>query len=175
MLFQTESLYLLKITDKNKIMKNLKELEQKYLELGKEIEALKNQNTEKEKIKYPIYCKLKDYSLVVKFTALQTGEVVVNNSYNDVEDKYYDWRTHTDTTVWQQLEVCEKTGFFDGQLVWCWDNNDTHIRYLKFYDAKNECTYQCDGNRYGSVFDNYEPFEVNYPYWALEAFKTLER
>ena len=31
-------------------MKNLKELEQKYLELGKEIEALKNQNTEKKNL-----------------------------------------------------------------------------------------------------------------------------
>ena len=36
-------------------MKNLKELEQKYLELGKEIEALKKQNTEKEKSNYPIF------------------------------------------------------------------------------------------------------------------------
>ena len=51
-------------------MKNLKELEQKYLELGKEIEALKKQNTEKEKSIYPIYCKLKDSSLVVKFKGL---------------------------------------------------------------------------------------------------------
>ena len=67
MLFHTELLYLLKITDKNKIMKNLKELEQKYLELGKEIEALKKQNIEKEEFTYPIYCKLKDSSLVVKF------------------------------------------------------------------------------------------------------------
>ena len=38
-------------------MKNLKKLEQKYLELGKEIEALKKQNTEKEEFTYPIYCK----------------------------------------------------------------------------------------------------------------------
>ena len=44
-------------------MKNLKELEQKYLELGKEIEALKKQS-EKEEITYPIYCKFKDSSLV---------------------------------------------------------------------------------------------------------------
>lgn len=173
MLFQTESLYLLKITDKNKIMKNLKELEQKYLELGKEIEALKKQS-KKEEFEYPIYCKLKYSSLVVKFMGLY-GEVVVNCSQYKIGDKSTTWTSHTDTDVWQQLEVCKKTGFFDGQLVWCWDNNDTHIRYLKFYDAKNECTYQCDGNRYGSVFDNYEPFEVNYPDWALEAFKTLER
>ena len=40
-------------------MENLKELEQKYLELGKEIEALKKQSTEKKEFEYPIYCKLK--------------------------------------------------------------------------------------------------------------------
>ena len=120
MLFHTELIYLLKITDKNKIMKNLKELEQKYLELGKEIETLKKQNTEKEEFKYPIFCNLKDSSLVVEFTALQTGEVVINNNnYYDVGHKLNVWREHTDTTVWQQLYVCEETGFFDDQLVWC--------------------------------------------------------
>ena len=46
-------------------MKNLKELEQKYLELGKEIEILKKQNIDKEEFNYPIYCKLKYSSLVV--------------------------------------------------------------------------------------------------------------
>lgn len=154
-------------------MKNLKELEQKYLELGKEIEALKKQNTEKEEIKYPIYCKLKNLSLVVKFTELQSGEVVVNDKYNNIGDKSTNWTSHTDTDVWQQLGVCEKTGFFDGQLVWCWDNNDTHLRYLKFYDVKNECTYLYDGDRDGSVYSNYEPFEGNYPDWALEALKLI--
>ena len=147
-------------------MKNLKELEQKYLELGKEIEALKNQVTEKEEINYPIYCKLKGSSLVVKFTELQSGEVVVNNNYYNVGDKSTDWRSHTDTDVWQQLDVCEETGFFDGQLVWCWDNDDTHVRTLRFYDVKNKCTYQFDGTEDGHDYDNYEPFEGNYPDWA---------
>ena len=156
-------------------MKNLKELEQKYLELGKEIEALKNQVTEKKEINYPIYCKLKDSSLVVKFTELQSGEVVINNNYYNVGNKNTDWRSHTDTDVWQQLDVCEETGFFDGQLVWCWDNDDTHVKCLKFYDAKNECTYQFDGTEDGHNYENYEPFEGNYPDWALKAFQTLER
>ena len=156
-------------------MKNLKELEQKYLELGKEIEALKKQNTEKEEFTYPIYCKLKDSSLVVKFTALQTGEVVANNNYYNVWYKDNDWRIHIDTDIWQQLDVCEKKGFFDGQLVWCWHNSDTHFRVLKFYNAKNKCTYQFNGIKNGAKYDNYEPFEGNYPDWALEAFKTLER
>ena len=39
-------------------MKNLKELEQKYLELGKEIEALKKQNIEKEEFTELMFFKL---------------------------------------------------------------------------------------------------------------------
>ena len=156
-------------------MKNLKELEQKYLELGKEIEALKKQNTEKEEITYPVYCKLKGSSLVVKFTGLTLGKLVVNSKHTKIEETFKEWRIFTDINTWQQLGVCEKTGFFDGQLVWCWDNNETHSRHLKFYDAKNECVYQFNGNRNGIFFHNYKPFEGNYPDWALEAFQTLER
>ena len=155
-------------------MVNLKELEKKYLELGKEIEALKKQNTEKEELEYPVYCKHKFSSQVVKFTSLTSGEVIVNNSrYKIGEIK--DWISHTDTETWQQLDVCEETGFFDGQLVWCWQNNYTHKRDLKFYNVKNKCTYQFDGSKIGSYYHNYEPFEGNYPEWALEAFQTLER
>ena len=156
-------------------MENLKELEQKYLELGKEIEALKKQNTEKKEFNYPIYCKLKDSSLVVKFKGLRQGKPVVNNTFNNVGNKSSIWQNHSETNIWQQLDVCEKTGFFDGQLVWCWDNDDTHARTLRFYDAKHKVAYMLDGNRDGCSFGNYEPFEGNYPDWALEAFQTLER
>ena len=156
-------------------MKNLKELEQKYLELGKEIEALKKQNTEKEESKYPVYCKLIDSSIVVKFTGLTTGELVIGNEYQKVGEKCNEWIKHTDAKYWKQLDVCEKTGFFDGQLVWCWDDDDTHSRDLKFYDAKNKCTYIFNGKKDGCVYDNCEPFEGNDPDWALEAFQTLER
>ena len=155
-------------------MKNLKELEQKYLELGKEIEALKKQS-EKEESTYPIYCKNKYTSLVVKFTGLQYEEVVVNNRFYDIGDNSTTWRSNIDSDVWQQLDVCEKTGFFDGQLVWCWEDDDTHSRILRFYEAKHKGTYQFDGTKDGHDYDNYAPFEGNYPDWALEAFQTLER
>ena len=155
-------------------MKHLKELEQKYLELGKEIEILKKQSTEKEEFEYPIYCKLKYSSLVVKFMGLY-GEVVVNCSQYKIGDKSTTWTSHTDTDVWQQLEVCKKTGFFDGQLVWCWDDNDTHYRRLGFYNSKNKRAYDYSGKKVGYSYNNYEPFEGNYPDWALEAFQTLER
>lgn len=156
-------------------MKNLKELEQKYLELGKEIEVLKKQNSVKEEFEYPIYCKLKDSSLVVKFKGLKNGKTVVNNTFNNVGNKFSTWQNHSETNIWQQLDVCEKTGFFDGQLVWCWDNDDTHIRELRFYDVKNKCTYMFDGDKNGGEYDNYAPFEGNYPDWALEAFQTLQK
>ena len=156
-------------------MKNLKELEQKYLELGKEIEALKKQNTEEEEIAYPIYCKLKDSSLVVKFKGLRQGKTVVNNTFNNVGNKSSIWQNHLETNVWQQLDVCEKTGFFDGQLIWCWEDDDTHSRVLRFYEVKRKGTYKFDGTQDGHAYDNYEPFEGNYPDWALEAFQTLKR
>ena len=156
-------------------MKNLKELEQKYLELGKEIEALKKQNTEKKEITYPIYCKLKYSSLVVKFTGLNEGKVVVNSRDDSIGEYRTNWHDYNDNNVWQQLDVCEETGFFNGQLIWCWDNEDTHTRVLNFYDTKRKCVYRYDGYRAGYSFDNYEPFEGNYPDWALKAFQTLKR
>ena len=155
-------------------MKNLKELEQKYLELGKEIEALKKQS-EKEEFKYPIYCKDKNSSRVIKFISLNLGKVVINNKFCDVGEEDTYWKNHIDNDIWQQLDVCEKTGFFDGQLVWCWEDDDTHSRILRFYEAKHKGTYQFDGTKDGCVYSNYEPFEGNYPDWALEAFQTLER
>lgn len=156
-------------------MKNLKELEQKYLELGKEIEALKKQNTKKEEFEYPIYCKLICSSLVVKFTEITTGEIVVNSRYDSIGKYRTNWHDYNNNNIWQQLDVCEETGFFDGQLVWCWDNDETHSRHLRFYDVRNKCAFYDDGNRNGYSYKNYEPFEGNYPDWALEAFQTLER
>lgn len=150
-------------------MKNLKELEKKYAELGREIEALKSET------KYPIYCLCKFSKVVVKFTSLNECVVVKQSKLYDVGHKDGIWAPHICTDVWQQLDVCPETGFYDGQLVWAWDEEETHQRSQNFYDAKNTCTYSCDGDRDGSIYDNYEPYEGNWPSWALEAFKTLKR
>ena len=149
-------------------MKKLEELEKKYAELGREIEALKGET------KYPIYCLGKYDGAVVKFTSFIKG-VVVKQGKRDVGHKSDFFVEHTSKTIWQQLDVCPNTGFYDGQLVWCWDNDDTHTRFLRFYDAKNKSTYYHYGERKGYGFYNYEPYEGNWPEWALEAFKTLER
>jgi len=150
-------------------MKDLKDLEKKYAELGREIEALKNEQ------KYPIYCLSKGTEEIVRFTGLQEGIVVKQGDLDDVGYDYNKWVAHTNTNVWQQLDVCPKTGFYDGQLVWCWDDNYTHERRLKFYDTKKETTFYYNGERCGIYYHKYEPYEGNWPEWALEAFKTLEK
>ena len=70
--------------------------------------------------------------------------------------------------------MCSKTGFFHGQLVWAWDRPHTHFRVLGFYDAENNSLFSIDGKKDSLVYDNYLPFEGNWPDWALEAYKTLK-
>lgn len=152
----------------------LKELEIKYQELGKEIERLKAEQEVKEK--YPIYCLSKtDNGLIVKFDGLKSGTAVKKGRMVDVGHRCEYWIEHTDMGNWKQLEVCPDTGFFDGQLVWYWDKDDTHKRSLGFYDVKYKRTFASEGKRDGFEWDNYEPFEGNWPKWAQEAFKTLEK
>lgn len=151
---------------------NLQELEQKYQELGQEIERLKA----KKQTKYPIYCRNKIWNDVIKFNSLNEGVCVKQGSNTIVGQKGNFMYKHTDRSVWQQLKVCPETGFFDGQLVWCWDNDDTHRRELRFYNVKYGHAYRHDGTSscYYINHDNYEPYEGNYPDWAQKAFETLE-
>jgi len=82
---------------------------------------------------------------------------------------------HTAPDTWQQLAVCPKTGFFDGQLVWAWDGYYKYSRTLRFYDSKNSTTFnETHGGRCGASVDNYEAYEGEYPEWALEAFNKLD-
>lgn len=148
---------------------NLQELEQKYQELGKEIERLKN-----SEVKYPIYCRNKETNSVVKFISLKEGIYLKQSSYMDFGDRSDSFVPHTDTDMWQQLKVCPQTGLYDGQLVWFWNDGSSHERVLRFYDAKNKCSFLPDGKRYGLRWGKYEPYEGNYPDWAQKAFETLE-
>lgn len=150
-------------------MKDLKELEKKYAELGKEIEALKSE------VQYPIYCLSKVTGAIVKFDGLKSG-VFMKKSEDFVVGKLYKYLTpHTNTENWQQLPVCPKTGFYDMQPIWCWEDNYTHTRTLMFFDAKNSDAFSYYGRRNGSNWDNYAPFEGEWLDWMNEAFNTLEK
>lgn len=153
---------------------NLQELEQKYHELGKEIERLKN-----SEVQYPIYCRSLITNVIVKFSGINEGTVIKSGTSHDIPEQtfgfvYDGWTDHTDKYVWQQLKLCPKTGFYDGQLVWCWDRHSTHERVLRFYDVKNRRVFCGQGKRGGWDWNNYEAFKGDYPYWAHKAFETLD-
>ena len=120
---------------------------------------------------YPIYCQHLTTNKIVRFTDLSEGVVVKSGS---------DWRAYpigleSECFIdWKPLPVCPKTGFFHGQLVWVWDNDHTHFRILAFYDAENSCLFSIYGEKDSLAYDNYLPFEGNWPDWALEAYKTLK-
>ena len=62
----------------------------------------------------------------------------------------------------------------DKELVWCWDNDTEFGRQLRFFDAKNNCTFgKIDGRRGGVRWRYYEPFDGEVPKWANEAVKKL--
>lgn len=149
----------------------LEKLEKAYEQLGKEIELLKQPQFE-----YPIFCKSKKSSLVVKFDGLQSGEVVVqvqNNLY-PIGHTSNDWAKHTDTGIWEVLPINKETGLYHKQPVWCFDNDDTHARHLKFYDAINNSTFSWCGTLNGANYKNIEPFIGEIPEWMLTAIQTLE-
>lgn len=151
------------------------ELEKRIEKLQTELNALKTE-LKVSRQKYPVYCKNRFSNLVVKFTEECVGEVVVNDENCIVGHVSDAWQECTNSQYWQQLEVCPKTGFFDGQAVWCWDDDYTHGRVLMFYHVKNKGVYNFSGEKANSYdYDNYEPFEGNYHEWMLKAFETLER
>jgi len=69
----------------------------------------------------------------------------------------------------------------DKQPVWCWNNKDITNRWARFYDTKNNCTFNRLGERRGFKFDYYEPISINkdgsFPdgfEWMEEAQKNLK-
>lgn len=73
---------------------------------------------------------------------------------------------------WTELELPWKPK--DKELVWVWENDEFCRRSLIFYDAKNKCCFEENGERNGYDYDNYAPFEGELPEWAKEALKRLE-
>jgi len=62
----------------------------------------------------------------------------------------------------------------DKQLVWCWDDDDAVGRNIRFYDAKNNCTFDLYGKRNGWKYKNYKPYEDEWPEWAKKALEELD-
>ncbi len=157
-------------------------VEQKIQNIENELNCLKQQLKDSKQPEfthpmyfiYPMYFKEVDSNLVVKFDGLKSGTVVDSDYY---PANYYstNWTAHTDKDIWVRVDFDEERGLFDKQLVMCWDYNVACSRSYRFYDAKNQCTFNQTGVRYGMGYHYYQavPFE-QYPDWAKEAIKHLD-
>ena len=76
------------------------------------------------------------------------------------------------TSNWTELKLPWKPK--DKDLVWAGDDDDDCRRVATFYDSKNNCSFSYSGERNGLIFDNYAPFEGEYPEWAKKALNKLE-
>ena len=80
---------------------------------------------------------------------------------------------HTNMNHWEQVEDPNKLQ--DKDAVMCWDNKQTHVRTIKFFDAINNDTFSYTGKRDGLAYQNYKKIPRDEePSWMTEARKTLE-
>ena len=51
----------------------------------------------------------------------------------------------------------------DKEPVWCWNDERPAYAEIRFYDAKNKCTFYGLGFRDGPEFNHYAPFTGELP------------
>lgn len=101
--------------------------------------------------------------------------------YNEVHDSLYSngnpiyngiYLEHNHPCTW--ATIVKEHKLQHKQLIWAWDYGYTHGKHLLFYDAINNCCFSHMGKNNGSYYDNYLPYEGEYPKWAIEAQNTLQ-
>lgn len=114
-----------------------------------------------EEFTYPIFAKSNVDNIVVRFDDLMSGEVVFEYASDFTEGyKSSKWKYHCNNKIWQILDYDAERGLYDGQPVWCWHDCDACLRELKFYDAKNKCSFAAPGCRRGHHYHNYKPLNT---------------
>ena len=118
-------------------------------------EALKE--FDKPEFDYPICCRAKLTGEVVVFTGIKKGEVlkVDKDEYYHLGCKSENFHPHTNKNIWEEIPYDKERGFYHKQLVYCWDNCDTHIVNMQFYDVFNGTVYAYQGSDLESFYDNY--------------------
>ena len=126
--------------------------------------------------KFPIY--KKNNFMVVKFVNEEEFKVLFIFNKEKASEFAYIKMLIKDENVndkqWEDVLYDKKTDLWDGQPVWCIDKDFKTLRSVKFYDAKNKCTFSYEGKRGGCVYDNHLPYEYITDEWIIEAYKRLE-
>ena len=152
-------------------------LKDKIAKFEKELAELKAEFS-KQEVEYPLFRRSKQNSSIVKFTSLSEGTVVWKGSvpYSAIGHYSENWFKHTDTDTWEEVAYDRDRDLWDGQPIWCWNNDDTHVRELRFYDAVHKKAYSYTGIRANVGYKNYKAINSDhYESWMIEAYVTLER
>jgi hypothetical protein len=93
----------------------------------------------------------------------------LNHGMSEYESDYIFklWKTFNDE--WETKEPLNHLDFIE-----FWDNSNTHVRNIGFWDARNNCPFDKLGSL-GADWDNYEKIQGECPEWAKEAVKTLPK
>lgn len=131
----------------------------------------------KPNVEYPLFKRSQVNGVIVKFNCLTGGRVVWKGSSKlSIGDYSDDFICHTDTAAWEDVAYDRERGLFDGQIIECWDDENTHDRIIRFYDAVNKCTFNHYGVRKGFLYKNFKALDHKfYQEWMIEAYKTLEK
>jgi hypothetical protein len=147
-------------------------IQEQISKLEKDLADLKTKCKE-EKFKYPLYFQNRKNKMIVKFSGLHTGTVVIMDKYSEVASRSTEWTPHTNKYVWEQ--VAQEDVIPDKALVWCWDDEMSFRRNLKFWDAKNKATFNSfSGKRDVAEYRNYELYTGEEPEWAICARQMLK-
>ena len=103
----------------------------------------------------------------VLYKTLFSAEGKYMGDYDDSECMLFPSKQQRD---WSKFEA----PFPDKALVWGWNYKEAASRNVCFYDAKNRCSFDDQGERFGYEFDHYELFKGEEPEWAKKARKKLE-
>ena len=153
---------------------NKEQLKQSIEEIKRKLHSMEQQL--KDDIEYPIFKRNKYNESIVKFTDLDTNIRIMKGTSNYNVGEVIKSTLHTDTKVWEDVAYDKERDLFDGQPVECWEDDSSHSRKIRFYDAINTCSFTYDGVRGGYPFKNYKAIKPeHYKKWMLEAFETLER
>lgn len=131
----------------------------------------------KSEFSYPIFKvanKGTSKEVIVKFTGPKQGIVV----FKMPDSPYYigyeseEWFEHTND-YWQDVAYNPVRGLHDKQLIICWNGPETD-KVIRFYDAKNDCTFTTKGCRKGTSYTNYLSYPLPDDKFLIETYRELE-
>lgn len=126
---------------------------EKVLKLTVEIEGLK-----KPEFEYPMFFEFIKTGEIVKFSAIKAGEIVKKGggaSSEDVGHKSTSFIEHTYPTKWKQVPHDKETGFYEGEIITCWDDGNILPSIRGWNNGQRGAYYSTNG---GVVaWQNYAP------------------